>query len=275
MFYQNIIDEFTDMSKEIIGDKLTGIYLHGSMAMDCFNPEKSDIDLLIVIENDITDVQKMEFMKLVVRLNDQAPAKGLEISIVKREYCKPFVYPTPFELHFSPMHLYWFRDNPENYVENMKGEDKDLAAHFTIINRYGIVLTGEQIGDVFGQVSKKNYVESIWFDVKGAREDIVDEPMYMTLNLCRVLAFLKEDLCLSKQQGGEWGTANMPERYHPLILQALDSYKSNQIMQVDKQLAVDFADEMLTIIGFEKDGMVRGGSGWNLRHSLGRHKLEK
>ncbi len=60
MFYQSVIDEFTAMSKEIIGNKLTGIYLHGSMAMDCFNPEKSDIDLLIVIENDITDVQKME-----------------------------------------------------------------------------------------------------------------------------------------------------------------------------------------------------------------------
>lgn len=253
MFYQNIIDEFTAISKDIIGNKLTGIYLHGSMAMNCFNPEKSDIDLLIVVESDITDVQKMEFMKRVVKLNDQAPVNGLEISIVKREYCKPFVYPTPFELHFSPMHLKWFRDNPENYVESMKGEDKDLAAHFTIINRYGIVLYGEQIEKIFGEVSKKDYVESIWFDVKGAREDIIDEPMYMTLNLLRVLAFLREDLYLSKQQGGEWGIANIPERYHPLILQALDCYKTNQVMQVDMELADEFADEMLTIIGLERN----------------------
>lgn len=251
MFYQNVIDEFTAMSKEIIGNKLTGIYLHGSMAMDCFNPEKSDIDLLIVIENDITDLQKMEFMKQIVKLNEKAPAKGLEISIVKREYCKPFVYPTPFELHFSPMHLQWFRENPKNYVENMKGEDKDLAAHFTIINRYGIVLYGEHIENVFGAVSKKDYIDSIWSDVKGAREDIADEPMYTTLNLCRVLAFLKEDLCLSKQQGGEWGIAHIPERYHSLILQVLDCYKTNQVMQVDMELAGEFADEMLTIIGFE------------------------
>lgn len=253
MFYENIIYEFTAMSREIIGDKLTGIYLHGSMAMDCFNPEKSDIDLLIVIENDITNVQKLEFMKYVVKLNEQAPAKGLEISIVKREYCKPFVYPTPFELHFSPMHLQWFRDNPDNYVENMRGEDRDLAAHFTIINRYGIVLYGEQIENVFGEVSKKDYVESIWFDVECAREDIADEPMYMTLNLCRVLAFLKEDLYLSKQQGGEWGIAHMSEKYHSLILRALDCYKTNQIMRADLELAGQFADEMLTIIRFEKE----------------------
>lgn len=252
MFYQNVIDEFTAMSKEIIGDKLTGIYLHGSMAMDCFNPEKSDIDLLIVIENDITDVQKIKFLRQVVKLNERASAKGLEISIVKREYCKPFVYPTPFELHFSPMHLQWFRNNPENYVENMRGEDKDLAAHFTIINTYGIVLYGEQIEDVFGVVSKKEYVESILLDVEGAREDIRDEPMYITLNLCRVLALLKEDLCLSKQQGGEWGISHIPKKYHSLILQALHCYKTNQIMQVDQELAGQFADEMLTIIRFEE-----------------------
>lgn len=188
MFYQNVIDEFITVTKEIIGSELTGIYLHGSMAMGCFNPIKSDIDLLIVIKNDITGVQKMEFMKQVVKLNEQASEKGLEISIVKREYCKPFVYPTPFELHFSPMHLQWFRENPENYVENMKGEDKDLAAHCTIISRCGIVLYGESVEDVFGEVSKKDYVESIWLDVEGAREEITDAPMYMTLNLCRVLA---------------------------------------------------------------------------------------
>jgi streptomycin 3"-adenylyltransferase len=253
MFYQAVIDEFTAMSREIIGDKLTGIYLHGSMAMDCFNPEKSDIDLLIVIEKDISDAQKMEFMKQVVKLNELAPAKGLEVSFVKREYCKPFVYPTPFELHFSPMHLQWFRDNPENFVENMKGEDKDLAAHFTVINRYGIVLYGEKIERVFGPVSKKDYVESIWSDVEGARDKIAEAPVYMTLNLCRVLAVLKEDLCLSKQLGGEWGIAHMSERYHSFISLALDCYKTNQIMQADIELAVQFADEMLTIIKFEKE----------------------
>lgn len=253
MFYLNVLNEFTTMSKEIFGDKLTGIYLHGSMAMNCFNPEKSDIDLLVVIENAVTDAQKMEFMKRVVKLNEQASAKGLEISLVKREYCMPFVYPTPFELHFSPMHLQWFRDNPENYVENMRGEDRDLAAHFSIINRYGIVLYGEQTENVFGDISKKDYAESIWYDVKGAREDISDDPMNLTLNLCRVLAFLKEDLCLSKQQGGEWGILNTPEKYHPLIRHTLDCYKTNKIMQVDMELAGQFVDEMLNIIRFEKD----------------------
>lgn len=248
MFYQKLIDEFCDISKSIIGNDLTGIYLHGSLAMRCFNPEKSDIDLIVVIEEDITDVQKIEFMHHLVALNEKAPAKGFEISIVKREYCRSFVYPTPFELHFSPVHLQWFRDNPENYVKNMKGMDEDLAAHFTIINKYGIVLYGEAIINVFGEVPRKRYIESIWHDVKDAREHIVNDPIYTILNMCRVLAFLKEDLYLSKLQGGEWGIAHLPPKYHSLILQVLDCYKTNHIMHADTKLADQFADEMLTVI---------------------------
>ncbi len=252
MYYQTLIDEFTSMSREIIGKKLTGIYLHGSMAMNCFNPEKSDIDFIVVIENDIGIEQKIEFLKQVVKLNEKGPAKGLEISVVKREFCKPFVYPTPFELHFSPMYIQWIKDDPKKYVENMKGEDKDLAAHFTVINKYGIVLYGEKIENVFGEVPKKDYLDSIWCDVKGAREEISREPVYMTLNLCRVLAFLEDGLYLSKQSGGEWGIRNLPEKYHSFISRALDCYKTNQTMQADMELARQFADEMLEIIYRQK-----------------------
>jgi len=38
----NLIHEFIEQSKNILRDNLVGIYLHGSAAMGCFNPEKSD-----------------------------------------------------------------------------------------------------------------------------------------------------------------------------------------------------------------------------------------
>lgn len=34
-----------DRIQSELQDKLTGIYLHGSLAMGCYNPESSDIDL--------------------------------------------------------------------------------------------------------------------------------------------------------------------------------------------------------------------------------------
>ena len=46
---QKLLDDFTARSRYILGDNLTGIYLHGSAVMDCFHPENSDIDLILVV----------------------------------------------------------------------------------------------------------------------------------------------------------------------------------------------------------------------------------
>lgn len=243
--YQELLDDFVSAAVEVLGEQLTGVYLHGSMAMGCFHAEKSDIDLIVVVDGGITDAQKKTFLERVVELNGRAPAKGLEWSIVKREYCKPFVYPTPYELHFSPTHLNWFRDKPADYVRNMKGVDRDLAAHFTVLNRHGIVLYGEAIEDVFGEVPAGDYADSIFLDVENAGKDILRDPIYMTLNLCRVLAFLKSGMCLSKEEGGSWGLANVSAEYHGLIRLALDCYQSNRVMQPDWTLAEQFAEDML------------------------------
>ena len=248
MPYQSILDEIINKSKEILGKNLIGIYLHGSMAMGCFNPDKCDIDLIIVIEDDISDAQKLALMENIVLLNCQAPRKGLEISVVKRQYCKPFVYPTPFELHFSPMHLKWFQDAPQDYVEKMKGEDIDLAAHFTIIREYGVVLWGEKIEEVFAPVPRKNYLAGICADVENATDVILEEPIYIILNLCRVLAFVKDGLYLSKEKGGRWGMEHLPSAYHPVITQALQCYSSDKEMVIEKEDAVFFAEKLLQLI---------------------------
>ncbi len=249
MDYNDLLSRFTKMSKAIFGNNLVGIYLHGSAAMGCFHKEKSDLDLLLVVEKEPLDDEKYAFMNGVAALNEEAPAKGLELSVVKREVCKPFIYPTPFELHFSMTHLNWWKESPDDYVAKMKGTDKDLAAHFTIINQYGIALYGAPVAEVFGPVPEEDYIDSIWFDVEGAQEEILDNPMYLTLNLCRVLGFLQDNLVLSKKSGGEWGLANMPERFCGVISEALLCYETEKEMraktQEERNALSEFAGEML------------------------------
>ena len=244
--YRDLLEKFISYSKEIFGANLTGIYLHGSVVMNCFNPEKSDLDLLVVVRESIPDEIKLQFMNLVMELNKQAPAKGLELSVVKEEVCKPFVYPTPFELHFSNAHLNWYQSNPQDYVEKMKGTDKDLAAHFTITYHRGKSLYGKEISEVFASVPAADYLDSIWCDIENAVEEIAENPMYLTLNLCRVLAYKKNGLILSKQEGGEWGLKNVDKpNFQTLIMAALQEYQSNKAMVFNVAVAKEFANYML------------------------------
>lgn len=239
--YDFILNKIAVKYQEILKDKLTGIYVHGSIAFGCFNWEVSDIDFIVVVKDVLSLAEKERLIKTLLELDGAAPPKGLEMSIVLDKYCNPFVYPTPFELHFSNMHKEGCRQNLKEYCENMHGLDKDLAAHFTVIRTVGKVLCGEEIPAVFGKVPKENYLDSIKCDVENAVNEIMENPVYMILNLCRVLAFMEEDAIISKEQGGQWGMQNLPEAYRPVVEKALRNYCYNEVFREEEEKLKSFA----------------------------------
>ena len=257
MGIDQILKAFVWESHRILEENLVGVYLHGSAAMECFNEKKSDIDLLVVTERELSGETKLRYMDMVVRLNENAPPKGIEMSVVRKDVCKPFVYPTPFELHFSVAHLDWYRRNPAEYIQKMQGVDRDLAAHVTVTLQRGKCLYGKPISEVFGPVQSEFYWDSIWNDVADAEDVIQGNPAYVILNLCRVLAYGTEGLILSKREGGEWGIANLPMEYHGLIASTLAAYLSDAVPQRDDVLAGNFAADMLDRI---RNCAVRGTS---------------
>lgn len=245
---EEILQYVSKEYKEILKDNLVGIYVHGSIALGCFNWEKSDIDYIVVVKNPLTEDIKLKLMDVTVELNSQAPPKGLEMSVVLKSYCTNFIYPTPFELHFSNMHIDWYNSDPKDYCKKMNGFDKDLAAHFTIIKNVGIVLYGLPINEVFCEVTKEDYLDSIKNDIHDSKLEIRDNPVYIILNLCRVLAYVRNNLILSKEKGGEWGLSNLDKCYHKIINDALYSYKTNEIIKVEEEEAKRFCDYMLNEI---------------------------
>ena len=76
----------------------------------------------------------------------------------------------------------------------------------------------------------------------------MENPTYMILNLCRVLAYKEDELILSKQEGGKWGLENVPEIYHPLILQALNEYSFDEAIKTDRDRACEYAAYMINRI---------------------------
>ena len=248
MEYQHLLDDFVASAQKCFPGKLTGVYLHGSLAMGCFRPEASDIDLLVVLEEEASAEEKLLFLADVVRLNQTAPAKGIEMSVVRAQDLQPIRYPTPFQLHFSPMHLSWFSQDPQGYVDGMQGLDKDLGAHCRVIRERGVRLYGGDIGRVFGPVPDEAYLDAILYDVDEARDTMADSPVSTILNLCRALAFVEDKACFSKQEGGRWAMEHLPERLHPPVAEALRCYEAGLVMTLDADVGLAFAEEILPLI---------------------------
>ena len=239
-----VLTDISDAYQRILEDNLCGIYVHGSLAFGCFHPAVSDIDFLVVIYQDISQEQKEAMILALCALQPSAPPKGFEMSVVLYRDCQSFSYPTPFLLHYSNAHIGHIKSNLSDYCRTMHGTDADLAAHFTVIRHTGIVLYGKPIVGVFGDVPMSDYLRSIQADIENAEIDIEDNPVYITLNLCRVLAYVKDGLVLSKSEGGKWGVIHLPKPYHSLIQMALNAYTTGQEMVFDLASALAFAAYM-------------------------------
>lgn len=240
---QLILDEIRLASIKAFGGKLTGVYVHGSMALNCFHWDHSDIDFIVVLEDGPSQAQKEAYISALLDISERGPQKGLEMSVVLREYTRHFLYPTPYELHYSNAHLSRCREDLEGFCRQMNGTDKDLAAHFTIIRNACIVLCGAPAEDTFGNVPKECYRDSIRLDIEQAERDILEDPVYIILNLCRVLAYQSDGLFLSKKEGGLWGVEQIDARYREIIQAALDSYQHSLPFEAasDRERLTEFA----------------------------------
>jgi len=246
MRVQHILMQIKSRSTEILANRLSGIYVHGSLALECFNWNKSDVDFIILTKSIPTLQQKEALIKTLLAIDNIAPQKGLEMSLVLEKYARCFVYPTPFELHFSNTYKVECLHDLEGYCRRMNGVDKDLAAHFTMIRNACITLCGASEKEIFGEVPAADYLDSIKNDVENAEKEIMVDPVYVILNLCRVLAFIQEKLVLSKKDGGIWGMEHLPTRYTKIVGNAISNYINNDMFaykEDDKSLK-DFAEYM-------------------------------
>lgn len=236
------INQIVNTFVEELNENLVGVYLHGSLAMGCFNPKKSDVDLLVIVKKELSIVTQKNIIKKLLRVT-QGKRNPLEMSIILEKYLSEFVYPTPFELHF--FHPKYLTD--EHYICGGKGfVDSDLAGHIQVTNWRGITLYGREIKDVFYPLSSQFYIESIFNDIKDAKEDIKENPVYYTLNLCRVMYYLKEGIVSSKREGGEWAKEQLPDRFSKIVNQCLSVYYgANLSVDTSNEELFQFASWML------------------------------
>lgn len=214
----------------LFGSSYTGMYVHGSLALGGFRWAVSDIDFIIVVTQPVSLPAKTAFLQALLDLDSQAPAKGLEMSVILRSVCQHPVYPTPYQLHFSNMHKEKCRRDPAAYAAKSSGLDPDLAAHMAVIRQSGIVMAGPPAAQIFGPVSKHDYMSSVMADICDAPAQLVKTPVSTILNLSRTLAYLQTGRIMGKKQGGQWAVRSLPDSCHDIIAAALAAYTGSAVL---------------------------------------------
>ncbi|NYV68465.1 DUF4111 domain-containing protein [Bacillus sp. Gen3] len=238
---EQFLDKVCSLFERHLKSNLIGVYLHGSLAMGCFQPQKSDVDILVIVKEKLSKEKKKGLIQDILQLEDY----NLEMSVLVEKDIIDFKHPSPFELHYSQVHRDRYLQDPDYLCGDTV--DPDLAAHLVVTYERGICLSGKPVKSVFKKIDRSYYIQSIVFDIDNSVQEIIYNPVYYILNLCRVLYYLSEGVVSSKKEGGEWGEKMVPHEYKELISKALSQYINPKFsgFGVNDILLKEFATYML------------------------------
>src|SRR5258708_2946730 len=217
-------------SHHLLGQNLLGVYLHGSLALGGFQPRRSDIDVLVMTEQRIDLETKRACMVLLLRLS-KMPCP-IDVRFLVQPDLVPFQHPLPCDLHYNET---WreiaqqdLRDGSWKEWNERLWHDPGLTLSLTALHQSGICLSGGPITEIFPVVSAHACLDAMGEEMQAGRASQLQEPLSFVLNACRISAYLQEGVILSKDAGGMWGLAHLPQPYHPLLAQSLALYRGEQ-----------------------------------------------
>jgi predicted nucleotidyltransferase len=207
----------------ILEDDLVGVYLHGSAATGCFNPDRSDIDLLVVARQTLSPEQRRAVAKLL--LASSGAPYPVELTVVTTGQLHPWRHPTPFDFHYSERRRASLTQQlADGELPSRELTDPDLAAHITVVRARGRVLVGAPINEVFPEVPAADFRQVILADLDWIGHH--STTIYGVLNTCRILAYLDGQGLLSKAEGADWALENLPATYRATITKARSAYRN-------------------------------------------------
>ena len=223
---KNQISELTDIWKRHVGEKLVGVYLHGSICLNAFEPQSGDIDVLVVVSGSMTTEEKLDIAKDIIEIDGHP--RPIEISAITLADAKEWKNHGNCVFHYSD---HWtdkykkrFEDPKEEvYVVDHEFPDADVTSYIKLLKQCGIVLSGPDIEDTFDEISDEDFWSAISNDIDDYEFDAYNE-RYLASNILilgRILSFKIEKRILSKYEAGIWMTERVPVHLKDIVQKAM------------------------------------------------------
>jgi Domain of unknown function (DUF4111)/Nucleotidyltransferase domain len=206
-----MLKEWAEGLNRLLGKKIVGLYLSGSLAYGDFVPDRSDIDLEAVVRNPLTEDELRSVEQLHRRLERGCPewANRIECSYVPLELMhelKPPATPRPW---WGFGTLYAAAPAGNEWIIN----------HY-LLSRHGIALEGPDFNELISPIDIHLVRQASARDLFQEWVPKIDDSTwlsnshhqsYLVLNLCRILHTAIHGQPGSKRVAGEWAKATYPE----------------------------------------------------------------
>jgi hypothetical protein len=209
--------------RTILDLRLVGVYLDGSIALAEFEADRSDIDFVVVTEEDVRGATLAALQVLHSRLAASEPRWGLELegSYVPRAAIRAHD-PRPAEHPYIDRHT--------GRLELVHQESGYWVIHRHVLREHGVALAGPEPSTLIDPVTPAQLRDAAAGTFREWWRPMLDDPArlqhwgyraYAVLTMCRMLYTLSHGAIVSKRLAARWTQETLDSRWKGVIADAL------------------------------------------------------
>ena len=241
-----VLHDIVASQQQILCDNFVGAYLQGSFAVGDFD-QHSDVDFVIVIENELSEnqVESLQILHERIFQHETRWAQHLEGTYFSQDDLRN---------QSGLGKEFWYLDNGSRSL--IQSNHCNTLLVRWVLREYGVTLAGPPPKTLVDPIPVADLRAEIkGFMIRWAQE-IVDNPAtynnrfyqtYIVLSYCRMLHDLINGYPGSKRAGAEWAKANLDSSWADLIGRTWDGRPNPAISVRTPADPVDFERTLLFV----------------------------
>lgn len=216
-----LLDTLLSDLRTVLGDYFVGMYVHGSLALGDFVPDRSDVDVAVVMTEDLPDevVAALAAMHERFRHNGLPYAEEIEVTYFSQDAIRRHDIS-------HPLHPYY----GEAGELEMGTDDHAGIIMRHILREHGIILVGPPPQSLVDPVTPHDLRRAVtetfneWWKPFVLSSSLLAQDgyqVYAVFTMCRMRYTLDEGAVVSKSAAARWGMEHLESRWTPLIASAL------------------------------------------------------
>lgn len=203
----HIIELLLKQIKTILGEKLVGLYLDGSLVIGDFDPGISDIDLMAALSTDLTDTGFTALKKMHVDFAAEYKewTDRIEVCYISRDALKSTKSHTNTIANISPGEPFHKRQS-----------DKEWLMNWYLTREKSLTIFGPDPKTIIEPISKEEFIKTVKEHANNWRKYVKNAhtrptQAYAILTMCRALYAVTRGDQVSKKRAAHWVKQLFPQ----------------------------------------------------------------
>lgn len=203
-----------------LGDRFFGLYLYGSLVTGDFDPKRSDIDFVVVTDDELPDplVTKLGFMHMSIASSGLKLAKKLEGTYIPLRGLRVYKPDDPPRPTINEGRFYLARHGSDWVIQRKVLRENPSAVAGPPLRTYIAPVLEADLRLAVREVLREWWAPML---TDPTRLENPEYQPYAVLSICRAIHTLEHGTVVSKNDAGQWAIATVDSKWIGLIEDAL------------------------------------------------------